>query len=172
MKALTLMQPWASLVAIGAKGIETRSWSTKYRGPLAIHASKRFGKEEIRLCITPPFLYFLYKAGIVHEGRNWAREIPLGAVIATCDLVEIIPIPFFPSRYISSFKLYGMGMYPNEAYVPQPRDRVIPIPPPEPERSFGNYKPGRYAWILENIQRLPEPIPAKGAQSLWNWEER
>lgn len=40
MKALTLWQPWASLVALGVKTIETRSWSTSHRGPLAIHASK------------------------------------------------------------------------------------------------------------------------------------
>lgn len=40
MKALTIYQPWATLIAIGAKHIETRSWSTKYRGPLAVHAGK------------------------------------------------------------------------------------------------------------------------------------
>ena len=40
MKAITLTQPWATLVAIGAKRIETRSWRTFYRGPLAIHAGK------------------------------------------------------------------------------------------------------------------------------------
>ena len=38
MKAVTLYQPYASLVAIGAKKFETRSWKTSYRGPLAIHA--------------------------------------------------------------------------------------------------------------------------------------
>ena len=38
MKALSLRQPWATLVAIGAKQIETRSWSTAYRGTIAIHA--------------------------------------------------------------------------------------------------------------------------------------
>lgn len=42
MKALSLTQPWATLVAIGAKKIETRSWSTSYRGPVAIHASKGY----------------------------------------------------------------------------------------------------------------------------------
>lgn len=42
MKALTLTQPWASLVALGEKRIETRSWSTKYVGPLAIHAAKGY----------------------------------------------------------------------------------------------------------------------------------
>jgi hypothetical protein len=35
MKMLTLHQPWASLIAVGAKTIETRPWSTDYRGPLA-----------------------------------------------------------------------------------------------------------------------------------------
>lgn len=42
MKALTLTQPWASLVALQAKRIETRSWKTPYRGELVIHAAKGF----------------------------------------------------------------------------------------------------------------------------------
>lgn len=37
MKAITILQPWASLIACGKKQIETRSWATKYRGPIAIH---------------------------------------------------------------------------------------------------------------------------------------
>ena len=41
MKALSLRQPWASLIAEGRKTIETRTWRTRYRGPLAIHASAR-----------------------------------------------------------------------------------------------------------------------------------
>ena len=35
MKAISLWQPWASAVALGSKRVETRSWSTSYRGPLA-----------------------------------------------------------------------------------------------------------------------------------------
>ena len=41
MKVLSLRQPWASLIADGSKTIETRTWRTDYRGPLAIHASAR-----------------------------------------------------------------------------------------------------------------------------------
>ncbi len=41
MKAISILQPWASLVALGHKKIETRSWNTKYRGELLIHASKK-----------------------------------------------------------------------------------------------------------------------------------
>ena len=40
MKALTIRQPWASLIAAGMKTIETRGWSTRYWGPLLIHAGK------------------------------------------------------------------------------------------------------------------------------------
>lgn len=42
MKVISLLQPWASLVILGHKKIETRSWNTKYRGDLLIHASKRW----------------------------------------------------------------------------------------------------------------------------------
>jgi len=40
MKALTISQPYASLIASGEKWVENRSWPTGYRGPLAIHAGK------------------------------------------------------------------------------------------------------------------------------------
>ncbi len=40
IRGLTLTKPWATLVALGHKRIETRSWSTVYRGPIAIHAAK------------------------------------------------------------------------------------------------------------------------------------
>lgn len=42
MKAITILQPWASLIACAAKQIETRSWVTQYRGPIAIHVAKDF----------------------------------------------------------------------------------------------------------------------------------
>lgn len=41
MKALSLHQPWASLIAQGKKTIETRRWATSYRGPLLICSSGR-----------------------------------------------------------------------------------------------------------------------------------
>lgn len=57
IKALTLYQPWATLIAIGAKKIETRSWDTKYRGPLAIHASKN--EKFMKLSFLDPFFKVL-----------------------------------------------------------------------------------------------------------------
>lgn len=49
MKALTLIQPWATLIMLGEKQIETRSWNTKYRGKLAIHAGKKIDKDKLFL---------------------------------------------------------------------------------------------------------------------------
>jgi len=45
MKALSLLQPWAFLMANGHKNIENRSWFTNFRGPVLIHASKGWDKE-------------------------------------------------------------------------------------------------------------------------------
>jgi hypothetical protein len=36
---------------------------------------------------------------------------------------------------------------------------------------FGDYSTGRYAWILTLISPLAEPIPAKGKQGFWEWDE-
>lgn len=41
MKALSVKQPWTSLIAAGRKTIEVRTWKTSYRGPLLICASKQ-----------------------------------------------------------------------------------------------------------------------------------
>ena len=129
MKALSLLQPWASLVATGAKRIETRSWSTKYRGPLAIHASRSNKNKLLRF--MEPFLKALRGIGI----------LPLGAIVATCDLVDCIKMT---PEFIKLIK--------------------------SPELDFGDYAVGRCAWILENIKPLEKPIPASGALSLWEWE--
>lgn len=147
MKALTLWQPWASLVAIGAKRIETRSWATKYRGPLAIHAAKAFPKSARELCGKNPFSEALFGP----NGYTSNFDLPLGAVIATCRLADCLKILEIKDGTVYLEKRHIFLAKENE-YV------------------FGDYTPGRYAWILENVRRLPEPIPAKGFQRLWNWE--
>jgi activating signal cointegrator 1 len=141
MKALTLYQPWATLIAIGAKRIETRSWSTPYRGPLAIHAGKC--KDYILqhnrsfICNQLPFEEALRKAGY---DLKWL-SLPLGAIVATCELVDVERI------------------YAN-SYIPG-----------KPEFMFGNYSIGRFMWKLEQINILPISIPAKGAMGLWEWHD-
>ena len=45
MKVLTIKQPWASLIMLGLKKYEFRSWKTEYRGELLIHAGKGIDKD-------------------------------------------------------------------------------------------------------------------------------
>ena len=87
MKALTLTQPWATFVAIGVKRIETRSWSTRYRGPLAIHAAKAMPAEARTLCEEEPLRMLLEQAGF-----GGADDLPRGVVIAVADLVSVAPM--------------------------------------------------------------------------------
>lgn len=165
MKALTLTQPWATLIALGAKKIETRSWATNYRGPLAIHAAQGLGPVGgvpglIDLCSEEPFLSTLKAAGVIEGGIRKDR-LPRGAIVAVCELKAIARV----DRYIpdlgdsydqpETFLNFGIGGLPL---------------PDEPELSFGDYSIGRYAWELVNIRALSKPIPAKGAQGLWNYE--
>jgi len=140
VKAITLLEPWASLIAVGAKKIETRSWSTKYRGPLAIQAGKSLKAWHMDLAWKEPFFSALVSQHTETGGICYSR----GCVIATCNLVDIIKMT---PEFIDFVKLI-------KGY----------------EYDFGNYTVGRYAWILENVKRLAEPVPAKGKLSLWEWE--
>ena len=89
IKALTLWQPHASLVAVGAKTNETRSWATSYRGPLAIHAARKWNRELRALCLEEPF-WTVLRAQPCFEPRAW--DATLGCVLAVCDLVDCVPV--------------------------------------------------------------------------------
>lgn len=154
MKALTLTQPWATLVAIGAKKIETRSWSTSYRGPLAIHAAKTWNEDDFYGCFNTPFAQCLAAAG--YDTQYKIAHLPVGCVLATCELVGMDQFgPWINER---KPMLWSKGRNTFELT--------------EQERAFGNYSLGRYGWFLANSKPLPEPIPARGFQRLWDWEPR
>lgn len=79
MKALTLTQPWATLMALQQKRIETRSWRTDYRGELVIHAAKGFPKWARALCDLEPFCTSL--------GYRSASSLPLSQGLCVVRLV-------------------------------------------------------------------------------------
>src|SRR4051794_38411973 len=122
MKAITLHQPYATLIAIGAKRIETRGWRTRYRGPLAIHAARSLSPERRALCVREPFRTVLQQAGYTDPDR-----LPLGAVVATCSLLACLPTG------------------PVAGTRPHALPRIGSA-----EWAFGNYAPGRWQWLLEN----------------------
>lgn len=47
MKALTVRQPWASLIVRGGKDIENRNWATRYTGLVAIHSSAKMARADM-----------------------------------------------------------------------------------------------------------------------------
>ncbi len=159
MKAVTLTQPWATLVAIGAKRIETRSWGTCYRGPLAIHAAKGFPKWARAFTVDP----VCYEA-VRYHGAKTDRDqrpadllaaYPLGVVLATCRLVDCVQVREM-GYGADSLPVGILGKY-TEMLVGSH------------EREFGDFTVGRYAWILADVKPLPEPIQARGSLGLWEW---
>jgi len=86
LPALTLWQPWGSMVALGVKWVETRSWPTNYRGWLVIHAAKRFTLEEREICLIWPFDEALKAAGV-----SMLADLPLGAGLCVARLDAVTP---------------------------------------------------------------------------------
>jgi len=147
VKILTLTQPYATLVALLAKGIETRSWSTSYRGPIAIHAAKGLGPVGglaglWNLCSHQPFRNTLRP----HYGCP--EDLPRGAIVAVATLADV---------------RHTRGSRPGSG-GPKYADWVHDLS--YQERAFGDYSPGRYAWLLSDVRPLHTPLPYRGAQGL------
>lgn len=154
MKAITIIQPWATLIALGEKRFETRSWATRHRGEIAIHAGKKLDK---KICRREPFRSALAEHGYTES------NLPTGAVIAIADLLGCYAISR-PCGEEESVWLEGNGQLVECG-------RVSPTAREEREYVFGDYRDGRYAWEMADVQILREPVLAKGMQGLWNWKE-
>jgi hypothetical protein len=173
MKAITIWQPWASLLACGAKKYETRSWKTDYRGPIAIHVAKKDARSIVRELpyeILTPIYAALYREMGLHQGSLSGLEAVQGCIIATAELVNCWHIVYHPGTNIDIAKHIPIGAesMTNDKHAQDFGDYFVPT---EQEMMFGDWTPGRYAWELANVQMLSKPIPAKGKQRLWEWEK-
>lgn len=150
MKAITIHQPYATLIAIGAKQYETRSWPTRYRGPIAIHAGKTIDgiydlAREVhhrRIDGLPyaPFAHAVFdclKESGHYPSPFTCAQFPVGSIVAIGELVDC----------------YQMGIDAPNAN----------------ERLFGFWSVGRYAWKIANVEFLDTPIPVRGQQGLWEY---
>jgi activating signal cointegrator 1 len=162
MKSISLLQPWAQLVVMGAKRIETRSWNTQYRGPLLIHASKKIDQPQLELTLTEPFVSVLKSSGYVDHEQLSAYlgkgkfMLPLGAIIGKVNLVQTIA--FDQHRHAIENKT-GVK-FSNDVF--QFTDQ---------ELAFGDFGPGRYGWLLQNPVLFKNPIPYKGSLSIWEFPD-
>jgi len=138
IKAISLWQPWASAMALGLKRNETRSWSTHYRGPLAIHASKKDGSELFEWWLTLKRNSTIIDSAFHLAGINQFHQLPRGCVVAVGRLVDVVRTEI-------------------------ERDAIG-----HSELILGDYTDGRFAWKFTNIKALPTPIPARGAQGFFD----
>lgn len=132
-RALSLTQPWASLVVHGLKGWETRGWRTNWRGWVGIHAAKSFPMEFRFMASQDP----TYRAALESIGG----ELPLGALLGFARIADV---------------------HGTEAVRQVVTAREV---------AFGDYGPRRYAFALEDVRRLLEPVPMRGRLNLWPMPE-
>ena len=153
MKAISLHQPYASLVATGAKLIETRSWPTKYLGLICIHAGLRRNTNELighgscwgicaglRVRMGSP------------ESQLWTA-LPFGAIVAVANIVDC--------RLTDTFTNAELDTHYNDP------DRALRYLGGWRERWFGDYSLGRYGWVLSDVVKLEYPVPVSGMQRIF-----
>jgi hypothetical protein len=142
MKAISLWQPYASLIQAGAKRWETRSWNTHYRGPLVICSTKTgYSKRELnKLLLREVFQKAL--SPLIDEDRAVKiDDLPTGQALSLVQLTNVIPT-----------ERLSLSAYKGE-------------------RVFGDFAPGRYAWQLEDIEPL-QPFPVTGKQGFFELDNQ
>jgi hypothetical protein len=140
MKTLTIWQPWASLIVHGVKRYETRSWETRYRGRLAIHAAKRWTTEQQNIARELAGRWSEVSDALCHPDTGELLPLPLG-----CVVVEV--------RLVMCHRVESI------------RGRLSPV-----ERALGDYSDGRFAWEIEiTRRRKPTPAVGKQGLWEWEW---
>ncbi len=134
--AISLWEPWATLMAIGAKKNETRSWPTRHRGALLVCAAARKNNKEMRELLGISAFSEALAGGLT---KMWH-----GHAVALVDLDHCLRTT------------PGLNAWPVSASLSLNGD----------EMDFGDYAPGRFAWITTGLRRL-KPFPVKGKQRIF-----
>jgi hypothetical protein len=146
IRAISLWEPWASLIAVKAKKWETRSWGTEFRGELLICAAQT--QKGIKIAEETG----LITGSAAYSGRELCVDIDdeeielnFGNAVAIVELTDCI-----------TTKEWRLNLY-NDRYSDNTSKEI----------GLGDYTPGRFAWKLENIRRIKEPYPVKGKQGFF-----
>lgn len=99
MKVLTINQPWATLIMQGNKRFEFRSWQTKYRGELLIHAGKSIDKEAMK-----------------RLEKYLPKEIPIGKILGKVTLVDCVKMsPEFKEKLLKeNIDIYASSIFKED----------------------------------------------------------
>jgi hypothetical protein len=173
MKAISLWQPWASLIACGAKPYETRSWAPPpdlIGQTIAIHAAKKIDKGAAAFAEELVYGQHGHDLGDKLEaswggdetcdglmGKFGQAVMPIGCVVCTERLDAV----------------FQLGEIAEGTAVPAARvvrrltSRSMPECFTVRIDGFGDYAPGRWAWLLRDVRPLTPPPPARGAQGIF-----
>lgn len=121
LMALTVIQPWASAIAMGLKTIETRSWGTRHRGPLVIHAA---ATDRGEVAFDKGYLFEAYPAFDAYLQDALPAVRPRGAIIAIGRLVACTPAERAPSSTEEKLGHFGRGRWGWQI------EAVWPLPQP------------------------------------------
>ena len=153
MHAITIRQPWSSLVAIGAKKYETRTFAPppKLIGQrIAIHA----GAKKIDYAELPAMAI----SALLSHGIPGLDSLPRGAVIGTAVIAGAVQCGEMDGD--------GFVLIRNATHA-----RLV-LPDFFQSDPFGDYSPGRWAWKLTDVERFENPVPAKGKLGWWMWSDQ
>jgi activating signal cointegrator 1 len=144
MKAITIWQPYATLIMLGLKRYETRHWSTSYRGPLIIHAAKKWDEDRDWDCsrVTELLREQTFHAASLGEERLRLFYTPMGDTLGK-----------------------ALGIVDLKS-CDQMNDGGADF-----ENRVGTFGPGRYGWECDRPQLFEEPIRHQGKQGLWTPEQ-
>lgn len=146
MKALSIKQPWASLIIEKFKPIENRSWKTSHRGKLLIHASAAYDKSKNGSISQ---LLGAFRWGqLTNEFINKYSQLPVSAIIGEVDIVDCVQD--HDNIWADKWSEEDIWWFKNN-----------------------NKKvPSIWHWVLENPIKYEEPIlNVKGKLSLWEFEK-
>lgn len=138
MRAISLYQPWSSLLACGAKTIETRPYQTHCRGLLAIHAAQKIVK--VNTHDAAVMMRALDPKSRPHLNQDYLDGLPRGVIVAVVEIYDCLPV---------------------EELIVKHKDWV------NSEKHFGNFDAGRFGWLTKNPIALKEPVPCKGKQGFF-----
>lgn len=109
MKALTVRQPWASLIVRGGKDIENRNWATRYTGLVAIHSSAKMARADMEDAYD---LMLTFVSGF-SDNKFRADEFPTGSILGTVEIDSCVTrseSPWFMGEY--GFVLHNPIAFP------------------------------------------------------------
>jgi hypothetical protein len=174
MKAISLWQPWASLIACGAKPYETRHWAPPKEligQPVAIHAAKKIDKEAA--LFAQDLMYGQHQPGgfeLADKLDATMKGVPdemMGIFGQTCMPVGCVVCI---ARLDAAFQLGEPAedtAAPGARVVRRLTSRQMPECFTVRYDNFGDYAPGRWAWLFRDVRPLIPPPPAVGHQGFF-----